>query len=374
MRYLSEFRDPEKVRGWVQKVERSLARLPVPDLRLPIMEFCGGHTHAVFRYGLHQLLPEVIEWVHGPGCPVCVLPRQAIDLACALAGDPKVILASFGDAVRVPGTSGSLLAAKAQGADVRIVYSPLDALKLARRHPEREVVFFAIGFETTQPATALTILQAEREGVTNFSVLCRHIITGAAIRAVLSDPELRLAGIIAPGHVATVIGAQAFSFIPREFGLPTVVSGFEPLDLIQALWLVLEQLAAGRCELENQYRRSVQFCGNRAAQKAIAEVFVPLAEAEWRGLGVLAGSGVRINERYCAFDAERRFALKASSAAEEPLPCGKVVSGKLKPLACPYFGTRCRPEAPLGALMVSSEGACAAWYRYRKFSAWTRNT
>jgi hydrogenase expression/formation protein HypD len=367
MRSLSEFRDPEKIRGWVQKIERSLARLP--DARLPVMEFCGGHTHAIFRYGLHQLLPEAIEWVHGPGCPVCVLPRQAIDLACALARDPKVILASFGDAVRVPGTSGSLLAAKAQGADVRIVYSPLDALKLARRHPEREVVFFAIGFETTQPATALTVLQAEREGVANFSVLCRHITTEAAIRLVLSDPELRLAGIIAPGHVATVIGAEAFSFIPREFGLPTVVSGFEPLDLLQALWLVLEQLGSGRCELENQYRRSVRLGGNRAAQKAIAEVFVPLAEAEWRGLGVLADSGVRISDRYRAFDAERRFALQAPPAAEEPLPCGQVVSGKLKPRACPYFGTRCRPEAPLGALMVSSEGACAAWYRYRRFAA-----
>ncbi|MCX8049662.1 MAG: hydrogenase formation protein HypD [Methylohalobius sp.] len=362
MRFLSEFRDPSLANAWVRRIEAHLSGLQAP---LPIMEFCGGHTHAIFRYGLHQILPSAIEWVHGPGCPVCVLPRAAIDLACTLAQDPAVILASFGDAVRVPGSSGSLLSAKAQGGDVRIVYSPLDALEIARRHPEREVVFLAIGFETTQPATALTILQAEREGIANFSVLCRHVITEAAIRAVLADPDVRLAGVIAPGHVATVLGANAFAFIPKEYRIPTVVSGFEPLDLLQALCLLLGQLAAGRCALDNQYRRSVRPQGNLAAQKAIAQVFEPIGSAEWRGLGRLPASGVRIKERYGRFDAERRFGVTAQTVEEEPLPCSQVLCGKLKPKACPYFGTRCHPEQPLGALMVSSEGACAAWYRYQ---------
>lgn len=363
MRYLSEFRNPSLARAWIKKIETLLARMPGP---VPIMEFCGGHTHAIFRYGLHQVLPAAIDWVHGPGCPVCVLPREAIDFACALAQDPKVILTSFGDAVRVPGSAGSLLAAKAQGADVRIIYSPLDALAMARRHPEREVVFFAIGFETTQPATALTILQAEREEIANFSVLCRHITTEAAIRAVLADPELGLTGIIAPGHVATVIGAERFAFIPREYAIPTVVSGFEPIDLLQALWLLLNQLNEGRCALENQYRRSVRPYGSPSAQQAIAQVFEALPQAEWRGLGKLPASGMRIKERYARFDAERRFGIAVQTADAEPLPCGQVLSGKLKPNACPHFGARCRPEAPLGALMVSSEGACAAWYRYRR--------
>jgi hydrogenase expression/formation protein HypD len=363
MRYLSEFRNPSLVRAWIKKIETLLARMPGP---VPIMEFCGGHTHAIFRYGLHQVLPAAIDWVHGPGCPVCVLPREAVDFACALAQDPKVILTSFGDAVRVPGSAGSLLAAKAQGADVRIIYSPLDALTLARRHPEREVVFFAIGFETTQPATALTILQAEREGIANFSVLCRHITTEAAIRAVLADPELDLTGVIAPGHVATVVGAERFAFIPREYAIPTVVSGFEPIDLLQALWLLLNQLNEGRCALENQYRRSVRPYGSPSAQQAIAQVFEALPQSEWRGLGKLPASGMRIKERYARFDAERRFGIAVQTADAEPLPCGQVLSGKLKPNACPHFGARCRPEAPLGALMVSSEGACAAWYRYRR--------
>lgn len=362
MRYLDEFRDPQRAQALIQKIAHRLAHVQGP---VRVMEFCGGHTHAIFRAGLHQLLPEAVEWVHGPGCPVCVLPRAAIDLAWRLACEAKVILASFGDAVRVPGSLGNLLAAKANGADVRIVYSPLDALALARRHPEREVVFFAIGFETTQPATALTILQAEREGVRNFSVLCRHLTTEAAIRAVLSDPELHLAGIIAPGHVATVIGAQAFAFLPQEYSLPTVISGFEPLDLLQSLWLLVGQLGKC-CKLQNQYRRSVRWEGNRTAQAAMLEVFAPSLPAEWRGLGVLPASGVSIGERYRYFDAEHRFQLAVPAEAEGPLPCGQVLSGKLRPKACPYFGARCRPEAPLGALMVSSEGACAAWYRYRQ--------
>ncbi|GAB6067844.1 hydrogenase formation protein HypD [Methylothermus subterraneus] len=363
MRYLSELRDPSLAHAWLKRIEKRLARLPS---RLPVMEFCGGHTHAIFRYGLDQLLPAAIEWVHGPGCPVCVLPREAVDLACALAQDPKLILASFGDAMRVPGSQGSMLAAKAQGADVRVVYSPLDALALARRYPEREVVFFAIGFETTQPATALTVLEAERAGISNFSVLCRHITTAAAIRAVLGELSGQLAGILAPGHVATVLGAQAFAFLPAEYRIPTVICGFEPLDLLQALGMLLEQLAAGRCLLQNQYRRSVRPEGNPVARKAIAEVFEPVEAASWRGLGRLLASGVRLRARYARFDAERRFGIAVAPVTEEPLPCGQVLSGKLKPKACPHFGTRCKPEAPLGALMVSSEGACAAWYRYRR--------
>lgn len=365
MQWIDEFRDPLKGRALIEAIQRRLAQL-APAQPLKIMEFCGGHTHAIFRYGLNQILSPAIEWVHGPGCPVCVLPRERIDTAVALAQKPSVILAAFGDALRVPGSTLSLREAGAQGAKVRIVYSPLDALALARRYPDREVVFFAIGFETTMPATALTVLQAEAEQVANFSLLCHHITTPAAIRAVLDDPDLALDGILAPGHVASVVGAGAFGFIPRQYRIPVVVSGFEPLDILQSLWMLLGQLAEGRCQVENQYRRVVSELGNRAALAAIDKVYELAERACWRGLGVLARSGVRLKPGYAGFDAERRFGLVAPPVADESLPCGEVLKGRLRPSQCPHFGGRCRPEAPLGALMVSAEGACAAWYHHRR--------
>jgi len=368
MRYLNEFRDPVAARRLVAGIEVALARLK-PDRPLQIMEFCGGHTHTIFRYGLHQLLPETVEWVHGPGCPVCVLPRERIDLAIALARQPQVILASFGDALRVPGSEMSLLQARGQGADVRVVYSPLDALELARREPQRQVVFFAIGFETTAPATAFTVLQAAAEGIANFSVLCQHVTSPEAVRALLGDPALRLDGIVAPGHVSTVLGADAFTFIAEDYRIPVVVSGFEPLDLLQSLAMLLVQRLEGRCELENQYRRAVTGPGNRAALAAVERVFEAASGAPWRGLGRIPGGSLRLRTEFARFDAERRFAIRVSSAAEEALPCGAVLKGRLRPERCPHFGTACRPETPLGALMVSSEGACAAWYRYRGWPA-----
>ncbi len=365
MQWIDEFRDPAKGRALVGAIRARLAKI-APAQPLKIMEFCGGHTHAIFRYGLNQILPDTIEWVHGPGCPVCVLPRERIDAAVTLAQRPSVIFASFGDALRVPGSTVSLREASAQGADVRIVYSPLDALALARRYPDREVVFFAIGFETTMPATALTVLQAEAERIENFSLLCHHVTTPAAVRAILADPDLSLDGILAPGHVASVVGAGAFGFIPAEYRIPVVVSGFEPLDILQSLWMLLGQLAQGRCQVENQYRRVVGEGGSRAGLAAIETVFELSDRSCWRGLGEICAGGIRLKPGYAGFDAERRFGLVSRPAEEEPLPCSEVLKARLKPYQCPHFGSRCRPEAPLGALMVSAEGACAAYYRYAR--------
>ncbi|WP_022948160.1 hydrogenase formation protein HypD [Methylohalobius crimeensis] len=363
MQLVDEFRDPAKGRALVEAIRSRLEAI-APARPLQIMEFCGGHTHAIFRYGLNQMLPEAVEWVHGPGCPVCVLPRERVDAAVEMARRPEVIFTSFGDALRVPGSAGSLREAGAEGADVRVVYSPLDALEIARRHPDREVVFFAIGFETTMPATALTVLRAEAEEIPNFSLLCHHITTPAAVRAILDDPDLSLDGIVAPGHVASVVGADTFRFIPTEYRVPTVVSGFEPLDILQSLWMVLGQLEAGKCRLENQYRRVVNEQGSRAGRAAIERVYELAEHSRWRGLGEIDRSGVRLRPNYARFDAERRFGLVSHVAEEEALPCGEVLKGRLKPRQCPHFGGRCRPEAPLGALMVSSEGACAAYFRY----------
>ncbi|BCX89660.1 hydrogenase expression/formation protein HypD [Methylomarinovum tepidoasis] len=369
MRHLDEYRDPVAVRRVTARIRESLARL-APARPLQIMEFCGGHTHAIYRYGLHDLLPDTLEWVHGPGCPVCVLPRERIDAAVELARRPEVILTTFGDVLRVPGTAASLQSVRGQGADVRVVYSPLDALALARREPRRQVVFFAVGFETTAPATAFTVLQAAAEGVANFSVLCQHITSPQVLRTLLDDPDLHLDGIVAPGHVCTVVGAGAFAFVAGEYRLPIVVSGFEPLDLLQSLALLLQQRLEGRCELENQYRRAVTAAGNPAALEAIEQVFEPAPQAAWRGLGAIPDSSLRLRPAYAAFDAERRFGLAGEGASEaETLPCGEVLKGRLRPGQCPHFGNRCRPESPLGALMVSSEGACAAWYRYRRRAA-----
>ena len=363
MRFIDEFRDPAAARTLLGNIEGSLDRL-APSRPLQIMEFCGGHTHAIFRYGLHQMLPETVEWVHGPGCPVCVLPRERIDCAIALTLEHGVTLACFGDVLRVPGTVGTLLEARGQGADVRIVYSPLDALALARQNQDIQVVFFAIGFETTAPTTAFTVLQAAADMLPNFSVLCQHLTTPQAVRALLADPGLVLDGIIAPGHVSTILGTEAFGFIAQEFAIPVVVSGFEPLDILQSLRMLLRQLESGCCRLENQYTRVAKANGSLQAQAAMERVFEPAPSAAWRGLGEIPNSSLRLRDEYAHYDAERRFFLGAVESRDDPLPCGEVLKGRMKPSQCPHFADRCRPDDPLGALMVSSEGACAAWYRY----------
>jgi hydrogenase expression/formation protein HypD len=307
----------------------------------------------------------VLEFVHGPGCPVCVLPMGRVDDCVSLARQPNVILTTFGDAMRVPGSRGSLLQAKAAGADVRMVYSPLDALRIAREHPTREVVFFALGFETTMPSTALTVLAARREGIRNFSLFCNHITIIPTIKAILDSPELTLDGFLGPGHVSMVIGVRPYRFIAERYGKPIAIAGFEPLDVLQSLWMVLRQLAEGRREVENQYRRIVPEDGNREALAAVGEVFELREFFEWRGLGSIDHSGVRVRPALAAFDAERRFAVANLKIADpKACQCGEVLKGVIKPFQCKVFGTACTPERPLGALMVSSEGACAAHYQY----------
>ncbi len=356
MKFVDEFRDPHKARALFGHIERLLEQIRRP---LQIMEFCGGHTHTIFRYGLEQLLPASLELVHGPGCPVCVLPRERVDVALELATQPGVIFTSFGDALRIPGSTQTLQQAKAAGADIRTVYSPLDALALARRYPKRQVIFFALGFETTMPATALTLLQAEREGMSNFSLLCHHVTTPPILRRLLQDPSLNLDGFIAPGHVSMVIGAQAFDFVARDHSKPMVIAGFEPLDLLQALWMLLRQIAQARATVENQYTRVVTSQGNVAAVAAVRRVFQCSATA------TSTDAGVRLREPYAAFDAERRFGITAPGVTDLlGGPCGEVLRGALHPRACAAFGTLCTPQHPLGASMVSAEGACAACYTH----------
>lgn len=373
MKYADEFRDPAKARALLGAIAAELARTRASaDAPLRIMEICGGHTHAIFRYGLDKLVPPAIEFIHGPGCPVCVLPMSRVDDGLDIAERPGVIFTTFGDAMRVPGTRGSLLQARARGADIRMVYSPLDALELARRHPEREVVFFGLGFETTMPSTALTVQQAAREGIGNFSLFCNHILVPPPIKALLDDPAMQLDGFVGPGHVSMVIGTRPYDFIARDYGKPLVVAGFEPLDLLQSVLMVVRQIAEGRAEIENQYARVVPGHGNPAALAAIEEVFEPRPAFDWRGLGEIDRSGVRLRSRYGAWDAEVKFGVGygagKSSGREAELAegcrCGDVVKGLVKPWACPKFGTECTPEMPLGALMVSSEGACAAYHLY----------
>jgi hydrogenase expression/formation protein HypD len=329
------------------------------------MEVCGGHTHAIFRYGIGTMLPDEIELVHGPGCPVCVLPMGRVDDCVGLAEIPSVIFTTFGDAMRVPGSKKSLLQAKSEGADVRMVYSPLDALRIARENPDKEVVFFALGFETTMPSTAMTVLRAEAESVTNFSLFCNHITIIPTVKAVLDSPELELDGFLGPGHVSMVIGNAPYKFIAEQYGKPIVVAGFEPLDVLHALWMVLKQLDEGRSEVENQYGRVVPGAGNRVALDAIGKVFELREFFEWRGLGSIDHSGVRMRKRYEAFDAEKKFAIRSVKIADpKSCQCGEVLKGVIKPWECKVFGTACTPETPLGALMVSSEGACAAYYQF----------
>lgn len=366
MRYVDEFRDPALARILIREIETIAARMERGrDRPFAVMEVCGGHTHAIFRYGLEGLLPDIIEFVHGPGCPVCVLPMGRVDDCVSIAERPEVIFATFGDAIRVPGSRKSLLTAKAEGADVRTVYSPLDALALACRNPDREVVFFGLGFETTMPSTALTIQRAARESVGNFSIFCNHITIIPTLRALLETQDLGIDGFIGPGHVSMVIGTEPYRFIAEDFGKPMVVSGFEPIDLLQSLLMVLRQLDSGVATIENQYARVVPDAGNPAAMAAVAEVYEPRDTFEWRGLGSIAHSGVRLREPYARFDAERRFAVPEVSVGDPAAcRCGEVLTGKLKPWGCPMFGTACTPETPLGALMVSSEGSCAAYYQY----------
>ncbi len=368
MKFATEFRDPAKAKTLLAAIERTLCDIDLPENRpLHVMEVCGGHTHSVFRYGLHELVPDAIEFVHGPGCPVCVLPMGRVDDCIAIAEREDIIFTTFGDAMRVPGSKKSLMQAKADGADIRMVYSPLDALDLARKHPDREIVFFGLGFETTMPSTALTILEAERENVENFSMICQHITIIPTLKALLDDPDTEIDGFIGPGHVSMVIGVDGYRFVAEQHKKPIVVAGFEPLDILQSLWMVLLQLAEKRAAVENQYARIVPSEGNPAALAAMDRVFEPRDEMEWRGLGMIPQSGAQIRPAYARFDAEKKFDLAPADIADPDIcRCGEVVKGQIKPWQCPAFGKDCTPDAPLGALMVSSEGACAAHYRYAK--------
>ncbi len=361
MKYVDEFRDPRLI----EKAAEEIGRLVDPHRQYRIMEVCGGHTHSIYRFGLQDLLPENLEFVHGPGCPVCVLPMGRVDDGLKLARDPRVILTAFGDMMRVPGQMGTPLEMKARGADIRMVYSPLDALRLAEKNPERQVVFFAIGFETTAPSTALTLMRARKMGLENFSVFSNHVTIVPAMRAILDSPDMRLDGFIGPGHVSTIIGCQPYTFVAKEYGRPVVVSGFEPLDLLQALVMLLRQLKEGRAEVENQYERVVPWDGNRAALAAMAEVFELRPYFEWRGLGFISQSALKLRAAYAQWDAEVRFAVEGIRVTDpKAAQCGEVLKGVLKPPQCKLFGKECTPEQPVGALMVSSEGACAAYYNY----------
>ncbi|MFF5265268.1 hydrogenase formation protein HypD [Actinomadura viridis] len=364
MRFVEEYRDGGKAGALAARI----AALCEPGRNYTFMEVCGGHTHAIYKHGLEDHLPESVTLVHGPGCPVCVIPMGRVDDAIAIARDPDVIMTSFGDMMRVPGGRGSFLEAKAEGADVRMVYSPLDALRIARENPDRRVVFMAIGFETTAPSTAMTVLRAAREGVENFSVFCNHVTIIPAIKAILDSPDLRLDGFIGPGHVSTVIGCRPYEFIARHHGRPLVCSGFEPLDVLQSIAMLLAQLAEGRAEVENQYTRVVPWEGNPKALEAIGRVMEPRPYFEWRGLGFISHSGLRMREAYAAFDAERVFEVPGVRVADpKACQCGEVLKGVLKPWECKVFGTACTPETPIGTCMVSSEGACAAYYNFGRF-------
>jgi hydrogenase expression/formation protein HypD len=360
MRFVDEYRDAGRARDCAAVIARTVTR------RWTIMEVCGGQTHAIVKFGIDALLPPNLTLVHGPGCPVCVTPLELIDKAIAIAAAPGVVFCSFGDMLRVPGSRTDLLTAKAAGADVRIVYSPLDALRVAREQPDRQVVFFAVGFETTAPPNALAVLQAHRAGLRNFSVLVSHVLVPPAIEALLASPDRRVQGFLAAGHVCTVMGCAEYEPIAARHRVPIVVTGFEPLDILGGIDRCVRQLEAGRAEVENQYARAVRREGNRPAQALLREVF-RVIDRKWRGIGVIPQSGFGLADAYAAYDAERRFGV-TEYRAEEPSECvsGRVLQGAIKPADCPAFGTRCTPDHPLGATMVSNEGACAAYYRYRR--------
>jgi hydrogenase expression/formation protein HypD len=363
MKFIDEYRRGDIAR----KLADRIARLTTRPLK--IMEVCGGHTHAIFKYGIEDLLPEQITMIHGPGCPVCVIPLGRVDDSISIALRPGVVFTTFGDMMRVPGSKTNLLDAKARGADVRMVYSPLDALKIAKMNPGREVVFLALGFETTAPSTAMTVLQAAKDGVENFSVFCNHITIVPALKAMLDSPDLQLDGFVGPGHVSTVIGTRPYEFVARDYGKPVAVSGFEPLDVLQSIYMVVRQITEGRAEVENQYGRCVHPGGNRKALEAIFEVFQPREYFEWRGLGSIAHSGMKLKAKYAAFDAELKFDVPGLRIADpKACQCGEILKGVKKPWECKVFGTACTPETPIGSCMVSSEGACAAYYNFGRLS------
>ena len=363
MKYIDEYRDRDAALSFARRIARVTTR------PWTLMEICGGQTHSIIKYGVDELLPKEIRLVHGPGCPVCVTPLEFIDKAIQIAARPEVIFCSFGDMLRVPGSAHDLLAVKAAGGDVRVVYSPLDALRLAEQNPTREVVFFAVGFETTAPANAMAVYQARRRGLTNFSVLVSHVLVPPAMEAILSSPSNLVEGFLAAGHVCTVMGYTEYFPIAAKYRVPIVVTGFEPVDILQGVLMCVEQLEGGRAEVENQYARSVRERGNRPAQEVIAEVF-RVVPRKWRGVGEIPQSGLGLAEGFAEFDAELRFGV-GEYTAEEPAECisGLIMQGVKKPFECAAFGTRCTPERPLGAPMVSSEGACAAYFRYRGAAA-----
>ncbi|MGH3320576.1 MAG: hydrogenase formation protein HypD [Streptosporangiaceae bacterium] len=365
LRFVDEYRDAEKARALAAQI----AGLCEPGRHYKIMEVCGGHTHTIYKHGLEDYLPETISLVHGPGCPVCVIPMGRVDDAIHIAEQPDVIMTSFGDMMRVPGSKGSFFDSKANGADIRMVYSPLDALKVAKNNPDKHVVFMAIGFETTAPSTAMTLLRAATDKVDNFSLFCNHVTIIPAIKAILDSPDLRLDGFLGPGHVSTIIGCRPYEFIPRDHGKPLVTAGFEPLDILQSVYMIMRQLEDGRAEVENQYARVVPWNGNVTALKAIGETMELRPYFEWRGLGFISHSALRLREKYAAYDAERIFDMPGVRVADpKACQCGEVLKGVLKPWECKVFGTACTPETPIGTCMVSSEGACAAYFNFGRFT------
>lgn len=363
MRYLSEYRDPVLARALVERIRRTATR------RWVLMEVCGGQTHTIVKQGINELLGDAVEMIHGPGCPVCVTPLEQIDKALALASRPDVVFTSFGDMLRVPGSDCDLQQIRSRGGQVRVVYSPLDALELARANPDKQVVFFAVGFETTAPANAMAVWRAKQLGVPNFSVLVSHVTVPPAMTAILDAPDNRVQGFLAAGHVCTIMGWTEYEPLAATYRVPIVVTGFEPLDILEGIWMAVQQLETGRAEVENQYVRAVRRDGAPAARDTVRRVF-QLVDRRWRGIGVIPRSGLGLREEFADFDAELRFGL-SNLDVEEPAECraGEVLRGRLKPVQCPAFGTRCTPERPLGAPMVSSEGACAAYYNYGRYRA-----
>ncbi len=361
MKYLSEYRDGKIARGLADSIKRAATQ------RWVLMEVCGGQTHTIVKQGIDELLAGAVEMIHGPGCPVCVTPLEQIDRALAIASRPEVIFTSFGDMLRVPGSEMDLFQVRSRGGDVRVVYSPLDALELARRNPDKEIVFFAVGFETTAPANAMAVWRARELGIENFSVLVSHVTVPPAMVALLESPDNRVQGFLAAGHVCTVMGWTEYEPLARKYEVPIVVTGFEPVDILEGILMAVKQLEEGRYEVENQYVRSVKRDGNRPAQEVVSKVF-EVVDRQWRGLGNIPSSGLGLREEFAAYDAEPKFGVHTITAEEsEECHAGEVLRGILKPNQCPAFGTKCIPENPLGAPMVSSEGACAAYYNYGRF-------
>jgi hydrogenase expression/formation protein HypD len=365
LRFVDEFRDADKA----QVLSGQIASLCEPGRHYSFMEVCGGHTHTIYKHGLEDYLPESVSLVHGPGCPVCVIPMGRLDDAIYIAEQPDVIMTSFGDMMRVPGGKGSFFDAKAKGADIRMVYSPLDSLKIARENPDKRVVFMAIGFETTAPSTAMTVLRAAADGIENFSIFCNHVTIIPAIKAILDSPDMRLDGFLGPGHVSTVIGCKPYEFIARDHHKPLVCAGFEPLDILSSIYSLMVQLRDGRCEVENQYTRVVPWDGNLKALEVINEVMELRPFFEWRGLGFISHSALKVRDGYKRFDAEAIFNIPGIRVADpKACQCGEVLKGVIKPWECKVFGTACTPETPIGTCMVSPEGACAAYYNFGRFT------